>query len=349
MASTLEAASAVAQHTVWSKLDHWKASQHGGQLEARLNEIRSGDVDLQRLEQQRNTAEQTWEKLTGECSLLKTRIEAESQRQTGLVDEHEKEQRKPHTIADADDSGYLDDVLAELVVTLSSGNISQVRAAVRRELDRRIDAADTTRNNAVTVMKIAIDRFIDQWQDAAPDTSGDVERCGGDFAALHGEIARRRLPEAMTRFQQMISEDMVPSIGMLQRAIEKSAQEIQERVDMVNTGLGRVEFNSGTHLQIATTFNPPADVKTFRARLDELLSQAPGARNDSGKAVAQFRRVRELMALFTIDTTEARRWRTNVLDVRTYRNTAANSGGEQSLMGSRPARHARRARPGVSG
>ncbi|GIF96570.1 ATP-binding protein [Catellatospora citrea] len=345
-----QAAGAAAKHTVWSKLDHWKAADEAEQLEGRLAEIRSGDVDLQRLEQRRDDAEDVWQKLVGECSLLTSRSEEQSQRQTALVDEHDQEQRRPHEIDDEDDSRYLDEVLAELALTRSLDNMGQIRASFRRELDRRTGAADSTRQNAAMLMKRALDGFIEKWRDAAPDTSGDIDRCGGDFATLHKEIAARKLPEAMARFQQMISEDMVPSIGMLQRAIEKATHEIQERVDMVNIGLGRVEFNSGTHLQIACTYNPPAEVKAFRARVDELLSLAPGVRSDSAKAVAQFHRVRDLMALFTSDTTEARRWRTDVLDVRnsytfygsekdpdgatvhTYRNTAANSGGEQEKL-----------------
>ncbi|GHJ49050.1 nuclease [Catellatospora sp. TT07R-123] len=350
LSAAQQAAGAATKHTIWSKLDHWKAAGDAEQLEGRLAEIRSGDVDLQRLEERRDDAKSVWRKLVGACELLTKRIEGESHRQTSLVDEHEQEQRRPHEIHDEDDRRYLDEVLAELVLTRSPDNMAQIRTTFRRELERRTGAADTTRQNAVMLMKRAVDGFIEKWRDAAPDTSGDVEKCGADFAALHDEIAARKLPEAMTRFQQMISEDMVPSIGMLQRAIEKATQEIQERVDMVNIGLGRVEFNSGTHLQIACTFNPPAEVKAFRARVDELLSLAPGVRSDSGKAVAQFRRVRDLMALFTSDTTEARRWRTDVLDVRnsytfygsekdpdgatvhTYRNTAANSGGEQEKL-----------------
>lgn len=91
-------------------------------------------------------------------------------------------------------------------------------------------------------------------------------------------------------------------------------------------------------------------VEDFRKLVDELLSNAPAARRDATASVAQFRRVRALMARFTEATVEARRWRANVLDVRdsytfygreettdgttvfTYHNTASNSGGEQEKL-----------------
>ncbi len=229
-------------------------------------------------------------------------------------------------------------------------SIRQVRIAFRKELERRRDAAEADRRYAYARVKSAVDRFVEEWPDSAPDATGDVDRSGADFAALHADIVRRRLPHAMGRFQQMISEDMVPSISVLQRAVENAAGEIENRITMVNTGLSRVEFNPGTHLQIAFKANPAADVKEFRRKVDALLRDAPAARRDPEKLLAQFRRVRELMTRFTGDDAESRRWRTNVLDVRTsyffygiendageqvvatYRNTASNSGGEQEKL-----------------
>jgi uncharacterized protein YPO0396 len=225
-----------------------------------------------------------------------------------------------------------------------------VTAAFRAELQSRKAAAESARKLALTRVKTAIERFLEKWPDAAPDTSGDTERCGADFAALHDDIAHRGLPKAMAKFQNLITEDMVPSIGLLLRTIEKASDEIERRVSMVNAGLRRAEFNAGTHLQIAYRDNRPEDVKEFRSLVDTLLRHAPAAQRDAQASIAQFRRVRDLMARFTADTTEARRWRDNVLDVRnsytfygreedadgttifTYHNTASNSGGEQEKL-----------------
>jgi uncharacterized protein YPO0396 len=148
----------------------------------------------------------------------------------------------------------------------------------------------------------------------------------------------------------MISEDMVPSISVLQRAIENASTDIQRRIDMVNAGLRRVEFNAGRHLQIAYKANPSPDVREFRRMVDALLGQAPAARGNPPKLLAQFQRVQALMARFTATDVESRRWCANVLDVRgsyvfygleqdaeqrvhyTYRNTSSNSGGEQEKL-----------------
>ena len=168
--------------------------------------------------------------------------------------------------------------------------------------------------------------------------------------ALYEDIVQRRLHEAMENFKRIISEDMVPSVALLQRAIETSVSQIRDRVAMVNQALERAQFNPGTFLQIAYKATMTDDVKDFRAQVDELLRNAPAGRRGNRELLSQFQRVQRLMTAFTTDSTEAKRWRANVLDVRnvfafyareidhegitraTHSNTAVNSGGEQEKL-----------------
>jgi uncharacterized protein YPO0396 len=348
--ATIEAVAHVREYGSWSTVDHWSTARTIDDLKARIAELKADNVDLQRLERQRENAEREYKAATQACAATRAAIERHGNRQNELIATYESEEQRPHTINDHDDRAYLDEVLTSLDVEPAIDTIQLVRANFRSKLQKRKDDAEADRRLASTRLKNAMDQFIEKWPDAAPDNSGDVERSGAAFAALYDEIATRRLPEAMTRFQRMISEDMVPSISLLHRAIEQAADEIKRRADMVNAGLRRAEFNPGTHLQIAYKISQPSEVKDFRKLVDELLSNAPAARRDSNASVAQFRRVRNLMARFTGTSLEARRWRGNVLDVRhsytfygreetaegttvfTYHNTASNSGGEQEKL-----------------
>ncbi|NED95559.1 hypothetical protein G1H11_09555 [Phytoactinopolyspora alkaliphila] len=348
--STIDAASQLGGYESWTQLDHWSAAAGAQAYAERIDQLKADNVDLQRLEDDRTTAETRWQSVSDACSDVRNKLSALTERRTAWLDILEREVEKPHEISDEDHRAYLDEVFADIELPVTPDNIGQVRVAFRKELERRRETADADRRYAYAKVKAAIERFVEEWPDSAPDASGDVERSGADFAALHADIVRRRLPHAMGRFQQMISEDMVPSISVLQRAIENAATEIESRIAMVNTGLSRVEFNAGTHLQIAYRANPPGEVKEFRRNVDALLRDAPAARRDQDKLLAQFRRVRTLMTRFTDDDAESRRWRVAVLDVRTnyffygvesgsdgqvvatYRNTASSSGGEQEKL-----------------
>lgn len=340
----------VGRYTSWAPLDHWESTAAAGDVEDGIAEIRDSDGDLRQLEQRRDDAEARWKDLLQECAGLKARLSGYDDRQAALIAILEREQDRPHEIADGAERAYLDDAFAATELTADPEAIEQVRTALRKELQARRDAANAERNHARSRVGAALDRFLEQWPDSAPDTSGDVDASGADFAALHADITQRRLPEAMNRFQRMISEDMVPSISVLQRAIENASTDIQRRIDMVNAGLRRVEFNAGRHLQIAYRANPSPDVREFRRMVDALLGQAPAARGNPPKLLAQFQRVQALMAKFTATDVESRRWCANVLDVRgsyvfygleqdaeqrvhyTYRNTSSNSGGEQEKL-----------------
>ncbi|MEV6987479.1 SbcC/MukB-like Walker B domain-containing protein [Sphaerisporangium sp. NPDC051017] len=348
--STIEAAKQILNYTTWADLDHWTSRRTAQALASRIEDLKAGDVNLLRLEQQRDKAKNDWDHLVDKCAFTRNTIKTDEERSRQLTSLYQVEEPQPHVISEDRDRVYLDEVYAELGMAVAPETIGQARLAFRRELERRRDTADSDRRLALTRIKWAIDAFIKEWPDAAPDTSGDPERSGGAFAALHEEISQRKLPQAMERFQKMISEDMVPSVSFLQRAIEKAAADIRDRVTMVNAGLSRVEFNVGTHLQIAIEPRQFDASKEFRRHVDALLRNAPAARKDTQESLRQFKRVRELMARFTTTDTEAERWRREVLDVRlsyafygreetpdrltvhTYRNTASNSGGEQEKL-----------------
>lgn len=348
--ATIEAVVHLRDYKSWDAVDHWSTVRTIDSLKDRIAEIKSDNVDLQRIERQRETAEREYKAASTASAATRAEIERHGNRQHQLISEFEAEEQRPHTINDSDDRSYLDEVLASLDVEPTIDTMQLLRSDFRTKLQKRKDNAEANRRLASTKLKHAVDQFIEKWPDAAPDNSGDVERSGAAFAALHDEISTRRLPEAMTKFQQMINEDMVPSISLLHRAIEQAAEEIKRRADMVNKGLRRAEFNPGTHLQIAYKVSQPSEVRDFRKLVDELLRSAPAARRDPNASVVQFRRVRNVMARFTGTSLEARRWRANVLDVRnsytfygreeaadgttvfTYHNTASNSGGEQEKL-----------------
>ncbi|SDK19846.1 Uncharacterized protein YPO0396 [Actinopolyspora mzabensis] len=350
LSTTLSAVEQLRTYSSWSQLNFWNSQGHVRQLEERIEQIRADNVNLNQLEKARDEAKRKWNSATETRTNTKNKIAEHSARQTHLTERYEQEQRKPHSVDDEEHRTYLDEVYAELDVPVTTDSMPQVQSAFRKELEKHKSSAESQRKLAHTTLKNALDHFISRWPDTAPDTSGDVDHSGGDFAALHEEITQRRLPGAMNRFQRMISEDMVPSVSVLQRTIEKATSEIKQRIDMVNAGLRQVEFNAGTHLQIAYKANPSDDVKEFRRRVDLLLRNVTAAQKDPHESVAQFQRVRELMGWFTSEDSVSQRWSTNVLDVResytfygleqdsdgrtvhTYRNTASNSGGEQEKL-----------------
>jgi uncharacterized protein YPO0396 len=349
LTTIVAAAAQLVGYTSWDDLDHWASARAIENLRERIRQLKAANVNLQRLQEQRDEAEAIWEDLVGVCRKTKDNIDDMAARKQTLAVRAAEEEGKPVTVSDGERE-YLDKVYARLRPPASADAIGAFREDFAGQLERCKRDAEQGQRIAATEIQAAISIFNSRWPDSAPDNSGDADRCGADFAALHDEITRRRLPEAMRRFQTMISEDMVPSVSVVYRTIETAASEIRRRVEMVNIGLKRVEFNQGTHLQIAANAHQFESVRQFRSAVDDLLKNAPAARATPQKALAQFTRVRDLMVRFTDEDPEHKRWRETVLDVRlafsfygreedsdgvtihTYRNTAAGSGGEQEKL-----------------
>lgn len=344
-----DAAAQLEGYTAWMDLDHWTPARTAGDLAARIAEAQGSDVNLQALIGKRDAAEATWTSLGVACRDAEQRITAGEERAEALAAGLEQEQGGARDVP-GEARDYLTAACAGLARPATADEMPRLRRDLAAELAVRKRAAAQDQHTAVTTLSSAVGQYLARWRDSAPDDTGDVERSGGDFAALHEEISRRRLPEAMTRFQRMITEDMVPSVGVLHRTIETESAAIRARMVTVNAGLRRAEFNQGTRLQIAWTARQFDSAKEFRQAVDDLHRHAGAAQGSAQAALEQFGRIRTLMARFTRDDTDSARWRETVLDVRlsytfygreeghdgttvrTYRNTAAGSGGEQEKL-----------------
>ncbi|MGN9846503.1 ATP-binding protein [Nonomuraea sp. H19] len=347
--TAIDAAAQLEAYPTWTDLDHWASARAAADLHRRIEDIKARDVNLKRLQDDCDQAKSIWEEKIGTCAQTEAAIATAKTRHRQLEDEHRKERFHGHHV-DEDDRVFLDEVYAGLDITPSVDRRSELERALHKELEHRRRAADAKQQTAAGEIKSAIGMFQHRWRDVAPDDSDDIDRCGAAYVALYHEIADRRLPEAMTRFQKMISEDMVPSVSVLYRTIETATSAIKKKIDMVNAGLRRVEFNEGTSLQIAYNPRQFQAAKEFRRIVDDLHLHASAAGRKRDPLLDQFTRVRDLMIRFTADDPEAKRWREAVLDVRlsfsfygreesadhgtvhTYRNTAAGSGGEQEKL-----------------
>lgn len=338
----------------WADLDASGVEALVADLDRRIVEMRAEDVDLRRLTARADEAKTDWEEAEKAALRIGTRIELLADRSTELVGLMERE---TGDIPDLDEEhrAWLDEVRAGIEASDALEDFPVLREAMRSRLRHQAEAATRERDLARATLRTAIDRFVENWPESAPDTIAEIERVGGDYVALYQRIVDRALPDALARLQQLIGGEMVSSVGLLAHAVDEAGAAIERGIREVNTGLRRVEFNrgedgTGSFLQIVARPHPGGEVREFHALVGELFEHNASAGRDSGEALRQFKRVRALMSRFTADSGEDRRWRDAVLDVRgnftfygrevdaagetvhTYRNTAGSSGGEQEKL-----------------
>ncbi len=156
--TTIDAATQLVVCSSWTQLDHWSSAAAARGFEDRITQIKADNVDLRRLEEQHDEAEEHWKKLSDACSDLRTQLTSHNKRQEALVAMLEQEQVKPHTVGDDAERAYLDQVFDDVEVPVTPGSMPQVRVAFRKELERRRDAADSDRRLAHSRMDEAFSK-----------------------------------------------------------------------------------------------------------------------------------------------------------------------------------------------
>ena len=226
ISAIVAAATQLTLYASWDELDHWASARAAGDLESRIAQLKTANVNLQRLQEQRDEAEHAWELLVGACgktrdAIARHRLTEARPSPPGLP---RRTGRRPATVPDGERGvprqGYS---ARPAPARFSRRHAPRSASDFRAQLERCRRDAEQDQRVAAAEIQAAISVFTGRWPDSVPDSSGDVGRCGADFAALHEEITRRRLPEAMRRFQTMISEDMVPSVSVLYRTIETAS------------------------------------------------------------------------------------------------------------------------------
>jgi len=185
--SAAEAASNLAAYTSWIDLDHWASARIVQELDERIRQIMSSNVNLQRLRQDCVKAESTWEDMVGTHKETERLIGNAAERSVFLSDARDRERLKPHGVNDSD-RAYLDALLQRVGTPDSSESIASFRPHVTRELERLEQAAMQKQAVAATNLNAAIDKFLDRWRDSAPDDTGDIDRSGADFAGVHPRV-----------------------------------------------------------------------------------------------------------------------------------------------------------------
>ncbi|MBT0567638.1 ATP-binding protein [Williamsia sp. CHRR-6] len=351
-----KAAEALAAYGSWTELNWWSSRRDADELNRRIDAVRENRVDLAELEEQVDIARADWREAVARVGAINDQL-----RHIGTDWDRwlaELEQTTETDELSDDDRDYLGGVLAQVLAEggkeLSLSTYGEVRSDLRNALESIQAEANTVRDNAENKVVRAAEAFVREWPAAANNLTPTIE-CAADLVSIHQSLVEHGLASTQERFRQLITTDISHSVSNLYKEIGDTNKRIRQGIAEVNSGLRRVDFNTGTYLQIAVQHNPTDEALEFGRIVDSMMRDAPAARAGDGAVLArQFYRIKSLIAKLTATDTEGKRWCDNVLDVRnsyffygkempsgagvddppvhTYRNTATNSGGEQEKL-----------------
>lgn len=229
---------------------------------------------------------------------------------------------------------------------LTPENLIERRERFRTAQDERIirlkSLVDPIRNRLTDSMS----KFLRACPEEAVDLRASVDYLTS-FLGFRQRIIEDDLPRHEQRFKERLNQKVIEEIGLFRSALEQERRKIEGKIELLNISLKKLEYRSGTHIQLEPRSIRDADIADFQGRLRECVE---GSFEDTTEAnEARFTRIKEL--IIRLRDEENRTWRNKITDVRrwfdfvavvidrqtnksvsVYQDSSGQSGGEKAKL-----------------
>jgi len=158
-------------------------------------------------------------------------------------------------------------------------------------------------------------RFLTEYAEFRSEMDGDVDSLP-QFVVLHERIEKDDLPRHEKRFKQRLNEKVLHEVGVLNSHLENEREEIIGKIEEINTGLRRMEWDTEkkTHVRLEPEDGKDAEIQDFRRELAGCLTGYLDGTTQANEET--FLRIQKLVDKLRDDNNV--RWREKVIDVRRW-------------------------------
>lgn len=337
------------QFEQFADIDAESADDEVQRLQDQLVALEKANPDLVKLQQQAEEYLEQTLALSGRISAFEQEEKQHDARRTRLLELQES--LRPGVVG-SQVRATLESYRPQLSAVLDILEPATFRAELWRQIEKDQDQLREAVRRSEKELQRIIEQFDQQFPEAIPNNSANLDEKIHDYVALCRRIDDRELPLAYDRMLRLITEQAPTAALRLHQLAEEEAERIEEQIARVNLGLGSVEFNRGTRLTLHADPKHLTAVADLNERARRISSRAAAvSANDQQAIHDQYKDILELRNLLASDNAEARQWARDALDVRnrftlycaergattdellrTYSNSGANSGGEQEKL-----------------
>lgn len=337
------------QFPQWNQVDTETADNHADRLREQFEILLADHPDIEALSAR---AEDCWaeiQALMTRRGAIQTRRDDLDHRRTQLL---ELSERLTPAFVSEPLTELLNRYAADIPVPLELLSPEPHRDALFTAIRREREQLRESRRRSYDELARILNTFDTAFPDAIPNDSDVFDERVHDYVTLCRHIDERELPEAYERMMRLVTEQAPDAILTLHRVAEQETRRIAEQIDRVNTGLGAVEFNSGTRLTLRAT---PRHL-TAVSELTEIVRAisrriAEVGLGDKQAILDQYADILRLRNRLASTAPEDKAWTRDALDVRnrfafdcaewdarsdelirTHSNAGDNSGGEQEKL-----------------
>lgn len=320
-------------------------------LERERRDIESKSDRIKSLKQRYSEAESHERALTAQrdqCTSregeLKTYIQQGSKLLSNARGELERRKALGTLTQSAEAFAELDALLSK--PPLSTDNLFERKESFRDKQESQIRVLRKSLEPVHNRLVEAMSRFLRVCPEEANDLRPTVDYLDS-FMGLRQRIAADDLPRHERRFKERLNQKVIEEIGLFRGDLDRQRREIEDKIELLNLSLRRLEYRPGTHIQLEPRPIRDAEINEFRDKLRECVD---GAFDDSSESnEARFVRIKELVLKLRDDASH--RWREKVIDVRkwfdftatvidrqtqktvsVYQDSSGQSGGEKAKL-----------------
>lgn len=207
-------------------------------------------------------------------------------------------------------------LLANEPLTIS--NLTTLPDRFKQERYDEVNRLSDQLESLAKPLRSQMGRFLATYAEYRSDLESDVDSLP-QFIALHQRIEKDDLPRHERRFKDRLNEKVLHEVGVLHSHLENEREDIKGKIEEINTGLRRIEWNAGTHVRLEPEDSKDAEIRDFRRELTACLTGYLDGTTQANEET--FLRIQKLVDKLRDDNNI--RWREKVIDVRRWFNFSA--------------------------
>lgn len=318
---------ALSQTADFTEIDWQPLVNQIADLKAEKRDLEEASAELQRLDRelskvrgQISSADAEQRQATESIGGLDSKIEsARSALETArrVLAEPECELTRPRF------AGIADLMQAPPLVRLKisePGDCDTVALAVRDELTAKIDGARKRQNTLGNRIVARMGEFRRQYHVETSELDDSLASAPG-YRELYARLVDDDLPRFQDQFKRYLNQNTIRDIAGFQSQLNKQAELIRGRVNVINESLADVEYNPGRFIRLEAQPTQDTDIRDFRTDLRACTDDAVSGDVSDQYSEQKFLQVSRIIERFRGregQTETDRGWTRRVTDVRNW-------------------------------
>jgi uncharacterized protein YPO0396 len=160
-------------------------------------------------------------------------------------------------------------------------------------------------------------RYCTKYEAETTDYNASIDSLD-EFVRALTKLEEEDLPRHLENFHRMLKEQTINGLALLSNELERSRNEIVERINRINVSLKEIEYNPGRYIELVPDRYVDHEISGFNFMVKDCLSGTVGDVDDV-YSEERFCKVREIVLRLRQDQP----WTKKVTDVRNWFTFAA--------------------------